>query len=102
MKDISRRDRLCRQLEQFAAILAVLIRGDECNRRPREIDSAVGKKIVAAEREMMSISSELIETLTLDDSSDVSNYVHALYSSRRRFASRGIRSTSPDMLAGVI
>ncbi len=99
---MSKRDKLCRQLEQFAAILAVLVRGDAGRQCPREIDSAVGKKIVAAEREMMSISRELIETVALEDSSDVSNYVHAMNSSRLRFSRRGIPSPSADMLAGVL
>jgi hypothetical protein len=102
VKDTSKRDKLCRQLEQFAAILAVLVRGDSGQPHPREVDSAVGNKIVAAEREMMNISRELIETVALEDSADVSSYVHALNSSRLRFSKRGIPFPSPDMLAGLI
>ena len=101
MENRSRRETLCRQLEQFAAILTVLVRGDAEKPRPPDVDSDLGKKIVAAEKQMMSISRELIESVSLEDSKDVSNYVHALNSSRLRFSERGLATPSAALLSGA-
>lgn len=98
MRDTSKREDLCRQLEQFAAILAVLVRGPFGQTAQDEIDEATGRKILAAEREMMSISRELIENVSLQDRDDVSNYVRALNSSRLRFCESGISTPVPGML----
>jgi len=102
MRTIQDNNRLCRKLEELAAIFDVFAKGASspkhgCGR----IESAVTKGIIAAEREMMAICRELTRQLTLEDRDSVAGYVSALSESRRRFAEMDLLFTERRFCASA-